>query len=711
MANVITLLYTENFNNTDTIVVEHDLNTTSLGIQVLVNQEVRQDLISSITVASTNSFTVYLKESTSGAIQIFSGGVYITTRLSEDESASISLSGISTSDPPVKTSTLDAYATSTNLTDHTTNISNPHEVTTTQIGAIPTSAIGSANGVAGLDSGGKIPSGQIPAVALPELHVVADETARLALTVQEGDEAIQLDDGSHWIYDGSDWYERSGSGGGDVTGPGSSTDNAIARFDGTTGKVIQNSEATIDDDGKIEAKLMDISSGPVGATDHVSLTVTQDNGDPFNLGVDTSDRGRVIASTQDATYRQAMVWAADTGTGNNTVFGIATSTDGGSSWNPRFVVKRDGNTGINKNNPSEMLDVNGNIAVSGTVDGVDVSGHASRHENGGADEINVVGLSGELADPQPPKTHASSHGNGGSDELSVAGLSGELSDAQKTTIRKNNGSNIGSRPRINFTEGSNVSLTISDDSGNNEIDITIASSLAEHGNEAHDPDMLTVGGNRSDANVNTLVNGENADDLHLHARRDLSKFYYFEDFPGYQPYWITGLQRVTSGSGSDVDIIDPGLPSGWARLRSGGSNGRFAYLYFGGNDSIKNAACEARFRVYREDESNSYTFIGLQTSTGGLVGFRAINSGNWEAYTEDSGNTDTDSGESTTTAKKLEIIWTIGQVVFKIDGSVVATHTTNIPSGNAEVILYQSTSGGSNTRDTWIDYIECMSDR
>ena len=36
---------------------------------------------------------------------------------------------------------------------------------------------------------------------------------------------------------------------GDVTGPASSTDNAIARFDGTTGKLIQNSVTIIDDTG------------------------------------------------------------------------------------------------------------------------------------------------------------------------------------------------------------------------------------------------------------------------------------------------------------------------------------------------------------------------------------------------------------------------------------------------------------------------------
>lgn len=43
----------------------------------------------------------------------------------------------------------------------------------------------------------------------------------------------------------------SSSGTGDVTGPASSTDNAITRFDGTTGKVIQNSAVTLDDDGSI----------------------------------------------------------------------------------------------------------------------------------------------------------------------------------------------------------------------------------------------------------------------------------------------------------------------------------------------------------------------------------------------------------------------------------------------------------------------------
>ena len=44
-------------------------------------------------------------------------------------------------------------------------------------------------------------------------------------------------------------------GAGDVTGPASSTDNAIARFDQTTGKIIQNSVVTIDDTGNLSGIL------------------------------------------------------------------------------------------------------------------------------------------------------------------------------------------------------------------------------------------------------------------------------------------------------------------------------------------------------------------------------------------------------------------------------------------------------------------------
>lgn len=55
------------------------------------------------------------------------------------------------------------------------------------------------------------------------------------------------------------------------------------------------------------------------------------------------------------------------------------------------------------------------------VDGPSVGAHASTHQNSGSDEINVGGLSGELADAQTPKSHNHSIINVGSSvELTIA---------------------------------------------------------------------------------------------------------------------------------------------------------------------------------------------------------------------------------------------------------------------------------------------------
>ena len=47
----------------------------------------------------------------------------------------------------------------------------------------------------------------------------------------------------------TDWNTFNSKGNGNVVGPASATDNAISRFDNTTGKLIQNSVTTIDDTG------------------------------------------------------------------------------------------------------------------------------------------------------------------------------------------------------------------------------------------------------------------------------------------------------------------------------------------------------------------------------------------------------------------------------------------------------------------------------
>ncbi len=75
------------------------------------------------------------------------------------------------------------------------------------------------------------------------------------------------------------------AGTGNVTGPSSSTDNAIARYDGTTGALIQNSSVLIDDLGAISG-VSDLSlSGQVltgnGSETSPSLSFTSDTNTGF----------------------------------------------------------------------------------------------------------------------------------------------------------------------------------------------------------------------------------------------------------------------------------------------------------------------------------------------------------------------------------------------------------------------------------------------
>lgn len=90
----------------------------------------------------------------------------------------------------------------------------------------------------------------IPSVAFGEL-VMTDVSSVLKFYGTDSSNAATLliqepsGNGSEfWCGDGT-WKTPSGSG--DVVGPASATDNAVARFDATTGKLIQNSVVTIAD--------------------------------------------------------------------------------------------------------------------------------------------------------------------------------------------------------------------------------------------------------------------------------------------------------------------------------------------------------------------------------------------------------------------------------------------------------------------------------
>lgn len=78
----------------------------------------------------------------------------------------------------------------------------------------------------------------------------ADATVTLPLTIDDATGRLLVD--------------MSGGGTGDVVGPASSTDNAIARFNGTDGKAIQNSGVIIDDSNNV--LLVTSDGGALGST-------------------------------------------------------------------------------------------------------------------------------------------------------------------------------------------------------------------------------------------------------------------------------------------------------------------------------------------------------------------------------------------------------------------------------------------------------------
>ena len=171
------------------------------------------------------------------------------------------------------------------------------------------------------------------------------------------------------------------AGTGDVNGPASSTDNAVARFDGTTGKLIQNSAVTINDAGAI-AGVTDLSlSGSVTLSGGTANGVAYLNGskvlttgsaltfDGTNLGVGASPTfygGQVATAGSIAITGGSLLklWnTGGTGVGGISSPGTDTLAFGlGSGFTEQMRLTSTG-LGIGTSSPAFKLDVNGVGAV------------------------------------------------------------------------------------------------------------------------------------------------------------------------------------------------------------------------------------------------------------------------------------------------------------------------------------------------------------
>lgn len=136
------------------------------------------------------------------------------------------------------------------------------------------------------------------------------------------------------------WAAQSGTGAGDVSGPAGATDNAIVRFDGTSGQNVQNSGCTIDDSGNVTVGGNLTVSGTSALTGRVTIGTSGvtgavaagkgEYGATATNGVEISGQG----ATNDVTLMNkvgGVALAIPTGTVNTTLAGNLTVSGTGLS--------------------------------------------------------------------------------------------------------------------------------------------------------------------------------------------------------------------------------------------------------------------------------------------------------------------------------------------------------------------------------------------
>jgi hypothetical protein len=109
--------------------------------------------------------------------------------------------------------------------------------------------------------------------------------------------------------------------GGDVVGPASATDNAIARFDTTTGKLLQNSVVTVSDTGAVTgvttlAASTSVTTPIVQATNSAGLALRNSAGtSQISMGAGGGDNVTIAVST-NLNGANAQIDISPTGTGH-----------------------------------------------------------------------------------------------------------------------------------------------------------------------------------------------------------------------------------------------------------------------------------------------------------------------------------------------------------------------------------------------------------
>lgn len=110
-------------------------------------------------------------------------------------------------------------------------------------------------------------------------------------------------DNTLWLRGDGEWVTPAG--GGDVVGPASATDNALVRFDSTTGKLVQNSGVTVDDSSNVivpDGQLFGFGDGTTAVQGNAATKIVNINVDS-TLQAQFTTTGLTLNYTTDSTTK------------------------------------------------------------------------------------------------------------------------------------------------------------------------------------------------------------------------------------------------------------------------------------------------------------------------------------------------------------------------------------------------------------------------
>lgn len=222
----------------------------------------------------------------------------------------------------------------------------------------------------------------------------------------------------------------------------------------------------------------------------------------------------------------------------------------------------------------------------------------------------------------------------------------------QTVVRRNStGSNF-TRGRVNLIEGTNISLTVADDSTDNEVDVTIAGSGAA---------------------ADTFV------DVGFYPDTSATTAWDFANTNGTRTQNSTGLRIDSSATGGSYSFVYKAMPTGLATV-----------IWASNIDTVFGAS------MYENGAGTDYDLwwgVGEPTVAGtGITfsddqaGFKRVgaSSVNTSSVTNGNGTTETATSYTDNSNGLFTFVADNGtDIEFRRNTTLVATHTTNLPNGNA----------------------------